>query len=39
MSEEVVQLAEASALSFRAFGSLELKGFSAPTPVFEAVRR
>lgn len=39
VSEEVVQLAEPSALSFRAFGSLELKGFSAPTPVFEAVRR
>jgi class 3 adenylate cyclase len=39
VSEEVVQLAEPSALSFRAFGSLELKGFSVPTPVFEAVRR
>ncbi len=39
VSEEVTQLAETSALSFRAFGSLELKGFAAPMPVFEAVRR
>jgi adenylate cyclase len=39
VSEEVAHLAETSGLSFRAFGALELKGISAPTPVFEAVRR
>ena len=38
VSEEVAELAGTSALSFRAFGSLELKGFAAPTPVFEALR-